>query len=939
MRDKQTYIKSIEARCLKKCNFIFDTSKSEDINRLYENSLDNSLEVIELKRLCKSHKIKFEELKKFYDTAKGTIYRTRKCCDVLINVTFENPYSEYKEIPEENRIKKFSNGKITTYTIAKDIEIEPSELRTELYKNGFICDGIKYVEYKRSASRARNGNTLFIMAELYDDMMRWSHIDIQFEENEIVDVTSLRAYESLTMSGIESTVHLNTRSILMIDDAVSNFTAEVSSTELDTNGKIFTATKQCKISNKIWDGQSLLDISVFKQAGYDEQGMLLLRNRFFKSCAFNTNLQKWFTDNNIDYVYDMFGSKRKASDILMITTPSSLKWLKFDYKFDTKKDCFKYWVKNAGDTFGIVKTEHASKFDNVNQLAYQYINSLPLSENDVKDLYDEYESKYIHNIRYDDKSFMQHIGINEDSNAHGMLYIDLIKVNPDILKTSEVKTWRYNQVNHYKKRLKKGKVKLAKTDYCTVVGNPFEMLQACILPSSMQKNINDMIHPLVGWQVSCKAYDNNVELAGFRSPHICSGNVVYCRNIIDSNIENYFNFTKNIAVLNSIDTDFLNRGQGNDFDSDTFEFTSNHIIVQSAKECQMFPTPVNNISASKLELRYDNSVKAEIDNKLSENKIGEIVNLSQVLNSYYWQYKNEGAADELLQDIYNDISQLSTLSQIELDRAKKGYTFDTSKCLKSIRKKSYIKKGTMLKKFKAITPETETRILDACKLWLLDTKKCTTVADAKELCKDIKYQESFLKYTLHADAGILKNRYFAEDFCIFSDDVQIRPLFFSEISQEENKFNPQHYVYKAMNCPMDMLQDIITKDKKIRKKNNEETIPMIDCLIENPIGTVNKRQCERIRSAVEEICRISVTNSSAVNKRENVFTEYLETLSKIKINQATMHHLLKLLYGKKGNSKYNYTNTRKRYMTKMLYALAPDVFISCFKKSENKKVG
>ena len=36
-------------------------------------------------------------------------------------------------------------------------------------------------------------------------------------------------------------------------------------------------------------------MSEFERAGYADKGMMLLRNRFFKVCAFNTNLQKWFT--------------------------------------------------------------------------------------------------------------------------------------------------------------------------------------------------------------------------------------------------------------------------------------------------------------------------------------------------------------------------------------------------------------------------------------------------------------------------------------------------------------------------------------------------------------------------------------------------------------------------------------------------------------------
>ena len=42
--------------------------------------------------------------------------------------------------------------------------------------------------------------------------------------------------------------------------------------------------------------------------------MMLLRNRFFKTCAFNTNLQKWFEDNNIKEIRQLAGYTTARKD-------------------------------------------------------------------------------------------------------------------------------------------------------------------------------------------------------------------------------------------------------------------------------------------------------------------------------------------------------------------------------------------------------------------------------------------------------------------------------------------------------------------------------------------------------------------------------------------------------------------------------------------------
>ena len=71
-------------------------------------------------------------------------------------------------------------------------------------------------------------------------------------------------------------------------------------TVIDTKKPVITINDQNElvakketttIENTIWDGEGLLDKSIFDKYGYENKGMLLLRNRYFKSCVFNTNLQ------------------------------------------------------------------------------------------------------------------------------------------------------------------------------------------------------------------------------------------------------------------------------------------------------------------------------------------------------------------------------------------------------------------------------------------------------------------------------------------------------------------------------------------------------------------------------------------------------------------------------------------------------------------------
>ena len=86
---------------------------------------------------------------------------------------------------------------------------------------------------------------------------------------------------------IIDTLPISPENILVVDDYDSVFYDDVVETH-DKNGWLTTSEKNCKITNSIWDGQSLMDISLF--GDYSQYGMVLLRNLMFKSCCFNCNI-------------------------------------------------------------------------------------------------------------------------------------------------------------------------------------------------------------------------------------------------------------------------------------------------------------------------------------------------------------------------------------------------------------------------------------------------------------------------------------------------------------------------------------------------------------------------------------------------------------------------------------------------------------------------
>jgi hypothetical protein len=141
-----------------------------------------------------------------------------------------------------------------------------------------------------------------------------------------------------------------------------------------------------------------------------------------------------------------------------------------------------------------------------------------------------------------------------------------------------------------------------------------------------------------------------------------------------------------------------------DVDGDAMMITNNKYIVDSAeklneaikikdKKINRFLVSTDFTPKLSIKRKYNWEDLADTDIKCSSNKIGEIINLAQMLNSVYWDKKSKGATEEELFELYKDICQLNILSCIEIDRCKKLSPVDATKELNKIRQKGYLNRG------------------------------------------------------------------------------------------------------------------------------------------------------------------------------------------------------------------------------------------------------
>lgn len=562
--------------------------------------------------------------------------------NAIINVVFNKALT----IGEENEEGKWCK----TQTIANE-----KEIRKYVYRNGFNYNDVKYVLYKRSAGNAKDGKTLFIKEDLYKHMWKWSCLDWDFNVDEKYDISSLYAYSSLSLTNIHDTINIKPKNILLIDD-VDTIVKEMASVSELVDGKVKVTNRIADIQSSCFDGQSLIDESIVNSSSiYANKGTILLRNRFFKSNGINTRIQEYYSKNNVKTVYDMFNNPHDAKDILMITTPNSVKWLKFSNEFECDQQCYNYWLDTISDEFGIAKSEPTSKFGEYQRMSYQMVNTLPLSKEDTFELADTTVTQ-INELNTNASKFIEYIE-KDDVTITTKAIIEMLKLSPKFKETVEFNSFKSRYIDKRKKECKNGKL-LIKGDNCTIVGNPYAMLVR-----SHDTNYYGTF--LKSNECHCTLFDDSVRLSGFRSPHITMGNVTVLNNKIVDVYNKWFNLTKNCVVINAYETSICQRLQGQDFDSDFMLLTDNKLVRTKAEEVQEFLIPINEVKGTK-KLRKLCELN-EIDNILHTGAIGLIVNNSQRYNSMLWNTEDK----EERQLYYDNASALSSLSQIAIDLSKK----------------------------------------------------------------------------------------------------------------------------------------------------------------------------------------------------------------------------------------------------------------------------
>lgn len=606
--NKEIYIPQIDGKDLWLSNYGYENApgytlldRNGNINtKRYKASFDYSLDLIKLREVYyKTYRnSRFSYIERRFNEEK-------EYSDRIVNVTFEYSIKEFNRtgndiylkcgaraedvvwndcigrnaagelvgVKVHTRIENVAED-LSKYFVVKEVETKDGErfnqyqaksnikclhtvdeIRTKLYTDGFTCNGIHYVRWKRSAGSARVGKCLFIDEKMYNRMHHWEMCGLKVGKGDKVDLAALQSYISLVSSSIIGIVNIRPENILVIDTFNSVFEDDVINV-FDEDGKLQAREERMTIDNNIWDGQSLIDPSLMGE--YKDKGMILLRNRFFKSCAFNCNIQQWFTDHEITDVSQLngFTLATDIKDVKLITTTDSIKYVKFG--------SLEQWFDLLEPEFGVVKYEKPTHYMDgaLVQTHYQLLNSIQLSKEEMREFLQptfDFMTLLKTNpavLRWWIKYRLEEEIETTQVNTKTDVIYKMMSVNSDFYKTKLYDDFKRDFMKSFTKNLKCGHV-YVNGNYSTLCGNPIEML----LQSIGQFTGTGVMEQNTVYSI--RFYWDR-ELLGSRSPHITASNVLLTVNRKNDLIEKYMNPTQEIVYVNSINENIMQRLAGCD---------------------------------------------------------------------------------------------------------------------------------------------------------------------------------------------------------------------------------------------------------------------------------------------------------------------------------------------------------------------------------------
>lgn len=539
---------------------------------------------------------------------------------------------------------------------------------------GFYVNGIKYLRLLCTTGGVKTSTVVYVSERLHPELKK--RIE-NGKNNEVKLVPAkLGAYEALAASGSLEVSWPKDKyapipgGVIVIRDAFTEFHADLINIDDSdrTQEPIVQFAPNQLVKNNCSDGCSMMLPSLSKrwngELNDDYEHTMSgcnLRCAWTKGMTFTFDYIK-FAEEVIGasddcpekyLITDIWGKQRDIRDSELIITESQLKlWACYDSWEDYYNKCLenKY-------TLRVAKTA-PHEVDAVRQLNYQFIQSLNLSDEDIKELISTTVDEIKDTLGLDHRKSIVYL-CGKNLNVDNIKYADAaaraLMANPEVINDPYIR-------NRIKKMINK-RIREAKIGVLDVSGN-FQIISGDIY-ALCESMFGLEVHGLLkaGELYSKYWKDNSVKrVMCARAPMSNEHSLVSQDICYDDKAEYWFKYMDTVAVVNAWDTMPMALN-GFDFDGDLLFTTDSAPLLRNQKNLPALNCIQYN--ASKTVVTEADVIKANKDGFGS--KIGSITNRITAITSLMANYEPGSVEYETLR-YRTQCGQ--ALQQEEIDKAK-----------------------------------------------------------------------------------------------------------------------------------------------------------------------------------------------------------------------------------------------------------------------------
>lgn len=591
MANKLYYVLGVDTQ-----DFVLETNGEKDIwNKIEELQLEKFL--IEKKRPKKKYK-KINGVKTQYNTVevaewdaenKLRLQEIKKSLSALkdeFRVAIEANKDNKRELLHE-KIKKrdshyVSDGKkvtISDSTLTRTLGLNKNKFNPEiciirvyytgimesLIKNGFTYNGYDYAFFTASAGQTKSKKFVAIRKDLKEKYWNKLTAGLSIEEinnNGGCNTAKFLAYVSLCSSMSKVWKDFDIDKAIVVDDFQNEVTGEVDYIDYETY-EISHGIKTLPMEQNDGCGMMLPRVS---------SKDFVIRLPWFKGLMGVFDFRKFIEVNNCSpVVKDVYGTPHNIieEDIEVIFTKSQFKMWKYYKDWNDYKERFKKYSCEA-----CIGNEEESHFDNVRKINYQMIQTLRcLTDDEIKELSQPNIDEILKlgvstKNKIADKEYILGVFGATKDNTNKSPFQKCLYEYPEMLQDKYIKEQLKSKKESLVNDLYSAKF-LVEGNYTFAVPDLYAFCEHLFMGMENPDGL------LKSGEVSCRLFDNGIELDCLRSPHL------YCEHCVEvNNIQEWF--TTNAIYTNS--HDFMSRIEALDWDGDHLFVCSNKIIIEAAKK-------------------------------------------------------------------------------------------------------------------------------------------------------------------------------------------------------------------------------------------------------------------------------------------------------------------------------------------------------------------